>query len=232
MAKTTTKTTDEDEDQDKTADELDGDEDEDKTADDSAESGADEDEDDEDDDASILATLTPAQARLFKRVEAERAAASKQARDRRLALKALRSGAPAAGGPKPKAPTTKQEGEKDRTSAPVDFEAWKAEVLAEVKGTQEATKVDTAVEKALRRAGLILPEDEEAAERKLTKVKRMLDLSNVTLDEVADEVADLKAESPELFGRVRRPKPKTGGLGGPAKIIGAKTKNAAEELFD
>lgn len=228
MAKTTTKTTDEDEDQDKTADELDGDEDEDedKTADD----GADE---DEDDDASILATLTPAQAKLFKRVEAERAAASKQARDRRLALKALRSGAPAAGGPKPKAPTAKQEGEKDRTSAPVDFEAWKAEVLAEVKGTQEATKVDTAVEKALRRAGLILPEDEEAAERKLTKVKRMLDLSNVTLDEVADEVADLKAESPELFGKVaRRPRPKTGGLGGPAKIVGAKTKNAAEELFD
>lgn len=231
MAKTTTKTTDEDEDQrqDKTGAEDDDDEDEGAKSGGTEGDGDEDDDEDDDDDASILATLTPAQAKLFQRVDQERSAASKQARERRLALKALRSGGSAAGGPKPAAPKT--EGAKDKTEAP-DFEAFKTQLLAELKGTQDASRIESAAEKALKRAGLVLPEDEDAAERKLKRVMRMLDLEGVEPGEVADEVADLKADNPELFGRVRKARPKTGGLGGPAKIVGSPRKNAAEELFD
>jgi hypothetical protein len=228
MGKTTVKTTDDDTDQD---DDAAG-----SASDDGADSdtGAadvtdDDEEDDEEQEAAILATLSPAAVALFEKTRDQLAKANASSRNRRAVIKALRAGKTTGTGdaPKPKAPT-KTEG----APAAFDPEAFMAQVRAELKGEQDATRVQTAAERELKRAGLVLPEDSAAAERKLSKVLRMLDLEGVTPDEVADEVADLKADSPELFGRRKTARPKTGGVGGPATIKGGGTKSPVDDLFD
>lgn len=219
----TTKTTDEDEDQDpgKVA-EDDEDQDSGKVAEDDGD-----DEDDEDDEEAVLATLDPKALALFERQRENLAKANASSRRRRQIIAALRKGK------EETKPTPKPGPAKTTEQAPAfDPEEFMARVRAEVKGEQDAGKVQTAAERELKRAGLVLPEDDGAAERKLKRVMRMLDLDGVDPEDVADEVADLKADNPELFKRVRKVKPKTGGLGGPARIVGAPAKSAAEELFD
>jgi len=228
------KTTDEDEDQTAgAAEESDEDEDEDQTAG-VASSEEDEDEDgDEEDEDEIIATLNPAQAKLFSAVQAKLTKANASARSKRLALKALRSGQ-ASTAPKPAPPKKDDTGKSggNGSGAAFDPEAFKAEMLAALKGEQEAGKVTTAAEKALRRAGLILPDDEDAADRKLKRVMRMLDLNGVSIDEVQDEIDDLKADNPELFGKRKKKRPTAGGVAGPARVSGSRVSNRIAELFD
>lgn len=224
------KTTDDDTDQNDGAGTESDDEEEDDTE--SGTGAADEseedDEEDEDDEAEIIASLTPAQAKLFTAMGEKLTKANASSRRRRLALKALQQGKAAATQPKP----TPQK--KDGNGKVTDFdpEAFKAELIASIKGEQEAGRVQTAAEKELRRAGLILPDDEDAAERKLKRVMKMLDLDGATLDDVADEVEDLKADNPELFGRRGKKRPAAGRVGGPARVSGGKAPDKIAELFD
>jgi hypothetical protein len=188
------------------------------------------DESDEDDEAAIIATLTPDQAKVFTALSTRLTKANASARSRRLALRALRQGkGTESTAPKPTAPKKDDAG---KGTPAFDPEAFKAELLAEFRGAQEATKVVTAAQKELRRAGLILPDDENAAERKLNRVMKMLDLDGVSLDEVAEEVEDLKADNPELFGKRAKKRPAAGGVGGPARVAGTKTTDAIAGLFD
>jgi hypothetical protein len=183
------------------------------------------DEDLEDEDDAVIATFTPAQAALWTKQQEALTKANANARSKRLALKALRTGqqAPTVG-PKPTAPKTT-----GKTEA-FDPEAFKASLLAELQGAQQISTVLTKAERALKSAGLVLPEG-EAGDRKLARVMRMVDWSNVAPDEVADEIDDLKRDNPELF-TAKRKRPKTGGVSGPNTIRpGAKSK-PEDELFD
>lgn len=194
---------------------------------------SDEDGDDEDDEAAIIATLTPDQAKLFTSLSDRLTKANASARSRRLALRALRQGKAGEGatgtGPKPTAPKKESTG---GGAATFDPEAFKAELLASIEGKQEAGRIQTAAEKELRKAGLILPDDADAADRKLARVMRMLDLNGVALDEVAEEVSDLKADNPELFGKRKRRRPAAGGVSGPARVSGVKAPDRIAGLFD
>jgi hypothetical protein len=234
MAKNSTKAaTDEDDEDPKGAAGSESDEDD---EDPKGAAGAESDEDDEDDDDedAVLATLTPAQAKLFTSVTEKLTKANASARNRRLALQALRKGQTATGAktgpPKPNAPKV-GEG-KPGAPAAFDPEAFKAELIAAFKGEQDAGKAQSTAEKALKRAGLILPDDEDAADRKIQRVMRMLDLDGVALDEIADEVEDLKADNPELFGKVKKKRPAAGGVGGPARVAGTKASSRLDDLFD
>ena len=60
----------------------------------------------------------------------------------------------------------------------------------------------------------------------------MFDLDGVTVAEVAEEVADLKADNPELFGKAKKKRPAAGGVSGPARVSGGKATNRIAELFD
>jgi hypothetical protein len=185
------------------------------------------DEDDpEDEEAAVIATFTPAQAALWTKHQEALTKANANARSKRLALKALRSGQQAPStGPKPTAPKT-------TTGKPETFdpEAFKTALLAELQGVQQADKVQRAAERGLKAAGLVLPEG-DAGERKLARVMRMLDLDGSTPDDVADEIDDLKADHPELFKAMRK-RPKTGGVSGPSTIGAGKAKKPEDELFD
>jgi hypothetical protein len=189
---------------------------------------------DEDDDAeaAIIATLTPEQAKLFTAVNEKLTKANASARSRRLALRALRNGQQNSTKTAPKPTAPKKEGDGKGAPAAFDPEAFKADLLSAFESKQESGKVQTAAEKELRRAGLILPDDEDAAERKLARVMRMLDLDGVPLDEVAEEVADLKTDNPELFGKRKKKRPAAGGVAGPARVSGGKAPDRVAELFD
>jgi hypothetical protein len=195
--------------------------------DENTETGTEEgDEDDaEDEEAAVIATFTEKQAALWTKQQEALTKANANARSKRLALKALRSGQQApTTGPKPTAPKTPGKPEA------FDSEAFKASLLAELQGVQQADKVQRAAERGLKAAGLVLP-DGEAGERKLARVMRMLDLEGVTPDDVADEIDDLKADNPELFKAVRK-RPKTGGVSGPSTIRPGAKKKPEDELFD
>ena len=176
-------------------------------------------------DDAVIATFTPAQAALWTKQQEALTKANANARSKRLALKALRTGQQApVTGPKPTPPKTT-----GKTEA-FDPEAFKASLMSEIQGAQQADKVQRAAERGLKAAGLVLPEG-DAGERKLARVMRMLDLEGDTPDDVADEIDDLKADNPELF-TARRKRPKTGGVSGPNTIRpGAKSK-PEDELFD
>jgi hypothetical protein len=227
------KTTDEDEDQTAgTGAESDEDEEDPKGAAGAESDEDDEEEPDEDDEDAVIATLTPEQAKVFNSLTEKLGKANASARNKRLALRALRKGqGTKETAPKPTAPKTGGTG-KEGAPAAFDPEAFKAELIASIKGEQAANQVQSAAEKALRRAGLILPDDEDKAERKIQRVMRMLDLDGVPLDEVQDEIDDLKSDNPELFGKVKRKRPAAGGVGGPARVAGAKATNRIAELFD
>lgn len=194
-----------------------------------ADSGADDDaDDDEDAEAAIIATLTPAQAAIFTRQQEALTRANANARSKRLALKALRSGQPPSTGPKPSAPKVPA---KTGEGAPAfDWAAERAALLAELKTEQNTTRVQTAAERALKDAGLVLPEG-EAGERKLARVMRMVDWTGVDPAEVGDEVDDLKTDHPELFKAVKR-RPRTGGVAGPGTIKPHAKGGRESELFD
>jgi hypothetical protein len=183
-------------------------------------------DDAEDEEAAVIATFTPAQAALWTKHQEALTKANANARSKRLALKALRSGQQAsATGPKPTAPKT--------TGKPDAFdpEAFKTALLAELQGVQQADKVQRAAERGLKAAGLALPSDPDAAERKLVRVMRMLDLEGSTVDDVADEIDDLKADNPELFA-TKRKRPRTGGVSGPNTIRTGSAKKPEDDLFD
>lgn len=221
------KTTNGDDDQNDDGTATESDEDEPTGDDDTTATESDEDIDDEDSEEQIIASLTPAQAKLFTATQEKLARANASSRRRRLALQALREGAGVGTQPKPTAP-------KDKKDSPATFdpEAFKADLLASIKGEQEAGKAQTVAEKALRKAGLILPDDEDAADRKIQRVLRMIDLKNTPLDEIQDEIDDLKADNPELFGRVKRKRPAAGGVAGPSRVTSSKPSSRIGELFD
>lgn len=210
---------------------------EDETAGKATESEEDgEDEEDEDDEEAVLATLSPAQAKVFARLQGQLNKANASSARRRKALQAFRRAQGSDGtkttGPKP-GPTKTEDDKTGGKPAAFDPEAFRAQLVAEIRGEQQAGKVQTTAEKALRKAGLILPDDEDAAERKLARVLRMLDLEGVEIDEVADEVADLKRDNPELFGKAKKKRPAAGGVGGPARVAGSrKVDDKLAELFD
>jgi len=225
------KTTDKDEDQTTTGPESDED-DEDQTATGGTSEGDADDEDEDDpeaEEAAILAALPPAAIALFEKTRERLAKANASSSNRRKIIQQMRAAGQAAGGtggqpPKPKAPTT------EGKPATFDPEAFKADLLATFQSQQQTSTVQSKAERALKAAGLNLPEG-EAGERKLARVMRMVDWSNVAPDEVADEIDDLKADNPELFTK-RAKRPKTGGVGGPGSIKPAKPTNKFDDIFD
>lgn len=189
---------------------------------------ADED-DDEDAEAAVIATFTPEQAALWTAHQERLNKVNSKSRSQRLALKALRSGQqPPSTGPKPTAP--KVPAKPGEQPAAFDPAAFRAELLAELKTEQNTTRVQTAAERALKAAGLVLPEG-DAGERKLARVMRMVDWTGVDAAEVADEIDDLKTDHPELF-KARKARPRTGGVAGPGTIKPHAKGGRESELFD
>jgi hypothetical protein len=223
------KTTDDDNDQNDGAGTESDDDEDDEDQNDGAGVESDEDDDDEDSEEEIIASLSPAQAKLFNSMTERLTKANASSRRRRLALREIRKGQGAPANAKTDPPKKSENGK----SSDFDPEKFRAELLAEFRGQQEAGRVQTAAEKALRRAGLVLPRDEDAAERKMQRVMRMMDLDGLTLDEVQDEVEDLKADNPELFVRQVKKRPAAGGVAGPARVSSAsKPSSQVAELFD
>lgn len=188
-------------------------------------------DDDEDAEAAVLAGLSDEGKALFAKYTQRLAKVSASDRNRRNIIKSFRktgSLAPAAIGPKPVAPKAPA---KTGEGAPAfDWAAERAALLAELKTEQNTTRVQTAAERALKDAGLVLPEG-EAGERKLARVMRMLDLDGVEPAEVGDEVDDLKTDHPELF-KARKARPRTGGVAGPGTIKPHTKGGRESELFD
>lgn len=211
-------TTDELDDVDET-DELDEDATEETSSDEDADELDDEDDGDPDEDAEaqFTAALNPAQLKFYNARKTQltkaRADAGRQRRKiRRLSTTEVKPT------PKPTAPKRKT-----TADAPLSKDELLAELRQEMETKAQTDRVTGMAERKLESL-LSLPTDPDVRERKLSRVLKMLDLNGCTsAADVADAIADLKDDSPELFRR-KRAKPKTGGVGGPAKATGAGAK--------
>jgi hypothetical protein len=191
-------------------------------ADDEEEEGAesdadDEEEDDEPDEAAekaLLAALTPEQRKYVKALQGRVTKANAQSAAKRRQLVELRKAGR-------KAPVVKPTEPPKKTGDAPDFAAALAQFKAEAAEERRIERVQIRAADELRKAGLALdPNDSDAADRKLARAIKLLDLEDLEPNEVADAVADLRADSPELFKRRRKVKPRTGGVSGPARAGG------------
>jgi hypothetical protein len=187
------------------------------------------DEDADDAEAAFLAGLTPEQAKFYQGEQAKLAKANTNARNHRLARRALEK---ANVGPKPTPPGTKPT---TTTGTPpvLDAAALLAQVRAEFAAESKVTKVQASVERELLAAGLVLPADKAKHGSVIARAVKLLgDLADLDPDDAAEEVAELRREVPALFAAKRR-RP-AGGAGGPARInsgSGSKPETVAG-LFD
>jgi hypothetical protein len=198
-------------------------------ADDVDDDAADDDEDDDADEKAFVAKLDADALKFYNKRKAQIVKANADAGRQRRKLRRL-----TAAGTGTKPPVVKPGPVKTKSDAAPTAAEIKAELRAEFEAEQAAGKVRDMAERQLE-SMLALPTDPDARERKLTRALRMLDLSNATTRaDVADEIADLKDDSPELFKRKRVAKPKTGGVGGPARVAGAggKAPDKIAGLFD
>jgi len=195
-------------------------------------------DDEEDDDAeegeeeekAFLAKLDADALKFYNRRKTQLTKAREDAGRQRRKLRRLTSSSTKTAPPKPTPPKTKP------TGGPVPS---KEELLAELRQEMETkAQTDRVVSLAERKLEtmLALPSDPDARERKLSRVLRMVDLDGcITSADVADAIADLKDDSPELFRRTRKAKPKTGGVSGPATSRvkgGSKAPDKIAGLFD
>lgn len=215
-----------DDDTDDLLDELDeGTADDDTDADDvDADADADDDADDEPDDEAekaFLAKLDDDGKKHYRIVKARAAKANADAGRQRRKLRRLTAAGPAkTDPPKPTPPKTKS----TSGGEVVDKATLLAELRAEMETKAQQDRVVGLAERKLE-SMLSLPADADARERKLNRAIKMLDLTGCTsAADVADAIADLKDDAPELFKRQRKAKPKTGGVGGPVKATGAGAK--------
>jgi hypothetical protein len=223
MGKTTT-----DEDEDQTTTGTETDEDEEQTTE-----GVEVEEDEDDpeaEEAAILASLPPAAVALFEKTRERLAKANASSSNRRKVIQQMRAANKTTGtGTKVVKPGPGKTTESKASLEGFDPEAFKADILAALQGQQQQSTVERKAESAIKAAGLNLPEG-EAGDRKLARVLRMVDWTNVAPDEVDDEIDDLKRENPELF-TAKRKRPRTGGVGGPSTIKAAKPTNKFDDIF-
>lgn len=207
-------------------DELDDVVEDDELDEDAAESTADdvddldEDEGDEGDDAdaekAFLAKLGPDEVKFYNRRKTQLIKARADAGRQRRKLRRVTSAPSKTDPPKPTPPKRKT-----TADAPLSKDELLAELRQELETKAQTDRVTGLAERKLE-SMLSLPSDPDARERKLNRALKMLDLTGcASAADVADAIADLKDDAPELFRRKRATKPKTGGVGGPAKATGA-----------
>lgn len=126
---------------------------------------------------------------------------------------------------------TKAKGSKTLTRAEVREMMEEAEDAA--RQTALEAVLPAAAEVALKAAGIKLPKDADSAERRLSRVLRLLDTDDVTiangkLTGLDDAVDTLKREFPEYFGETRRKVGEPGNRGGGGRD-GAKPKSTTEQ---
>lgn len=190
----------------------------------------DEDDDEPDDEAekAFVAKLDAEALAFYNRRKTQLQKARSDAGRQRRKLRRLTTAPVKTDAPKPMPPRRKT-----TVDAPLSKDELLAELRQEMESKAQTDRVTGLAERKLESV-LSLPADPDVRERKLSRVLKMLDLTGCTsAADVADAIADLKDDSPELFRR-KRAKPKTGGVGGPAKATGAgaKAPDKIGALFD
>lgn len=212
-------------DEDQDADDLDDEDESDSDDGDDADDDGDESDSDDDDTALKALKLTPEQLKYVNGLKSKVAKANAQSAAKRRRLAELRKEAR-------KAPTKTEDRPRRKTGEPSVAEVLE-QFKAEAKAERDQERLMSAAERALRNAGLALPEESGAAERKLARALKLLDLEGATPADVDDLVADLKDDEPALFKRTRKPKPRTGGVSGPARArAGTRAKDDVERALD
>jgi hypothetical protein len=189
----------------------------------------DEGEDDPDDEEDPYKDLDADQLRT-KLKERDRSKRKDIARIKRMRERAK-------AGTKPKA-----DDDPDRKFTRAELDEIKAETEESVRTAAHAVTIRYASERALARAGFVFAEDDDKAAAQLKRALKLMDTEDVEVDEdgevhgLADAVAGLKEEFPNLFGKAgggrQRKRPgNVSGNGKPTERKKSVTELQAEALF-
>jgi hypothetical protein len=192
------------------------------------------DEEDEEDEDAVLASMTPAQRKIYDAKITKANNNGKLWRMRATGKDQNWKRTPTPGDVPPRKTATNGNGKDTDKIDPAEMRRQIAEELRqEQAAARAAERVLTTAQQELIDAGLVLPKDRADREAKLKRVLRMLDLDGLEPRDVAHEVDDLRRTSPELF-TVRRRAGRKGGVVGPAPSApsrpraGQAPKNIAE----